>query len=446
MEPVQIPPKLLSRISSAKQQIDGCPHIRVVSHYDADGISAAGVLCNMLVRENKRFHATLLKSLDAHKVKELGKGCDCLIFSDMGSSYLKELEGLECPVIVLDHHSLTGDSEKVIHINPHVVGIDGMVSASASAMCMLLAAEVNEANWSLLPIAFAGIVGDRQHIKGLSGINAYLYQEGVSRKIVEVKAGAILPEGPLASSLLLSIEPYVLGVSGNEAGVAELLSKAGIKNDSTAESLSENERRKLSSILALKLLEQGTPLNTLEEMVHEVFFFPKEGMTAGEIASLLNACGRLDRESTGLALTLGDDDALAEARKLRREYLLDVISAVNRLARSGLQQMDNIQYFYNDTPSLAGVICGTSMQYFANRDKPTISLSKKGEDIKISSRATYELIGKGINLATALRESASSVGGIGGGHAIASGATIPAARVDGFLKRLDEIVGKQKTQ
>ncbi len=108
--------------------------------------------------------------------------------------------------------------------------------------------------------------------------------------------------------------------------------------------------------------------------------------------------------------------------------------------------MDNIQYFYNDTPSLAGVICGTSMQYFANRDKPTISLSKKGEDIKISSRATYELIGKGINLATALRESASSVGGIGGGHAIASGATIPAARVDGFLKRLDEIVGKQKTQ
>ncbi len=398
----------------------------------------------MLVRENKRFHATLLKSLDAQKVKELGKGCDCLLFSDMGSSYLKELEELDCPVIVLDHHALTGDSEKVIHINPHVVGIDGMVSASGSAMSMLLAAEVNDANWSTLPIAFAGIVGDRQHIKGLSGINAYLFQEGVARKIIETKQGAILPEGPLASSLLLSIEPYVMGVSGNEKGVADLLRKVGIKEDAAAESLSENEKRKLSSILALKLLEQGTPLSTLEEMVHDVYFFPKEGMTAGEIASLLNACGRLDKESTGLALTLGDEEALAEARKLRHEYLMDVISALDKLSKSGLQQMENIQFFHNEAPSLAGVICGTSMQYFANKEKPTISLSQKGEETKVSSRATYELLAKGINLATALRDSAKAVGGVGGGHAIASGATVPASKADDFLKRLDNMIGEQK--
>ena len=33
--------------------------IRVVSHYDADGITAAGVICKALYREGYDFHATL---------------------------------------------------------------------------------------------------------------------------------------------------------------------------------------------------------------------------------------------------------------------------------------------------------------------------------------------------------------------------------------------------
>ncbi len=195
--------------------------IRIISHYDADGISSGGVLCNALVRAKKRFHATITKNLTENMIKEVGEGCECLVLADMGSSYLKELEALSCKVIVLDHHAPTMDSEKVVHVNPHLAGIDGMTSASASAVCMLLAVEMDEANWSLLPIAFAGIAGDRQTVRGLSGLNQWLFEKGVSRKLVEARAGSLVPEGTLLKGLVSSTEPYIIGVSGNEDGARE---------------------------------------------------------------------------------------------------------------------------------------------------------------------------------------------------------------------------------
>ena len=36
--------------------------IRVVSHYDADGISSAGILCSALYAKGYDFHATLMRN------------------------------------------------------------------------------------------------------------------------------------------------------------------------------------------------------------------------------------------------------------------------------------------------------------------------------------------------------------------------------------------------
>jgi RecJ-like exonuclease len=38
------------------------------------------------------------------------------------------------------------------------------------------------------------------------------------------------------------------------------------------------------------------------------------------------------------------------------------------------------------------------------------------------------------------------VGGVGGGHAVASGATIPKGKETEFLAKLDSIVGEQKAE
>jgi RecJ-like exonuclease len=64
-------------------------------------------------------------------------------------------------------------------------------------------------------------------------------------------------------------------------------------------------------------------------------------------------------------------------------------------------------------------------------------------ETRISSRGTKYLTDKGLDLALALREAAAEVGGRGGGHPVASGATIPRGEEDAFLEVVDYIVGKQ---
>ncbi|HOL08408.1 MAG TPA: DHH family phosphoesterase, partial [Methanomassiliicoccaceae archaeon] len=325
MEPgAQLPEKLLSRISIAKEELERSSEVRIISHYDADGISSAGVLCNAILKAGKRFHATLVKGLTEQIVQEAAEGSELLIFSDMGSSHLDAIEATGCKAIVLDHHAPLRDSDKVVHINPHIVGIDGMTSASASAMCMLFAVNVDEGNWDLLHIAFAGISGDRQAIRGLLGINKWLFEEGSKRGVIEAVPGSLYPSGKLLEGLYASTDPYIKGVSGDREGARKLLVEAGIDAEASARDLDEVQARKLSSLIALKLVEQGVPAATLEEVVHERYFFPQTGMEAGDLASLLNACGRSNNEGMGLALTLGDQDALDGARKLRAEYVDEV--------------------------------------------------------------------------------------------------------------------------
>ena len=63
--------------------------------------------------------------------------------------------------------------------------------------------------------------------------------------------------------------------------------------------------------------------------------------------------------------------------------------------------------------------------------------------MKVSGRGTNYLVGRGLDLALALREAAAAVGGEGGGHKVASGATVPVERWSDFLGRVDTIVTGQ---
>lgn len=58
-------------------------------------------------------------------------------------------------------------------------------------------------------------------------------------------------------------------------------------------------------------------------------------------------------------------------------------------------------------------------------------------------RGTRELVDMGLDLSTAMRDAGSIVGGHGGGHPVASGATIPKGKETEFLKIVDGIVGEQ---
>jgi single-stranded-DNA-specific exonuclease len=61
----------------------------------------------------------------------------------------------------------------------------------------------------------------------------------------------------------------------------------------------------------------------------------------------------------------------------------------------------------------------------------------------VSARGNKLLISQGLDLSVALRRAAESVGGVGGGHTIASGASIPPGSQEKFLSCLDQMVGEQ---
>jgi RecJ-like exonuclease len=85
---------------------------------------------------------------------------------------------------------------------------------------------------------------------------------------------------------------------------------------------------------------------------------------------------------------------------------------------------------------------GLSVELLDN-SKPVIGMSRLHNDIKISGRTTREMVSKGVDLGSALRDSSNNFGGQGGGHDIAAGAMIPFESKDNFLHLVNEMVEYQ---
>jgi len=445
MDASVLPENLLLRFSLAAAAVRECTEARVFSHNDADGIGAASVLTSMLVRAGKGTHTTNLKSFDLPAIQaSLVKGVDLLILADMGSSNLTALESLNAKVIVLDHHRPEKDSERVMHLNPSVFKVDGARYACASTLSMLLAVTVDENNWDLLPMAFAGMVGDRQHLQGLSGVNAHLYNEGNKRNLIQEKKGSLLPPGPVGDGLMRTTHPFIRGVSGDLQGIARLLQEANVRAESTWDGLDEGGRRRLSSLISLRLLEQGCSLGSLEDELAPDYFFPQDNSRAYQLTRLINACGRVDETALGLAMLLGLKEARERAETLVREYDDMLLNAAKRTAERGISKEIGIQHFESPHKEVSSELCGLVMQWVGDQDKATICLTRMDKEFKVSSRGTRKLVDKdGLDLSVAMRDAAASVGGVGGGHNIASGATIPLGKDIDFLQALDAIIAKQ---
>ena len=161
------------------------------------------------------------------------------------------------------------------------------------------------------------------------------------------------------------------------------------------------------------------------------------------MAELLDACGRTMTQGIGIAMCLGSKDDLLRAMELRDQYNRAIMEATVKIDKEGLKNMDNFQYFDSSETGFTGVLCGIMMHYVSDPSRPTIGMNATEDKVKLSGRATYKQLDRGVDLAVALRESTKTVGGEGGGHSIASGGSIPLGTTEEFLKNLDAIIGGQ---
>ena len=444
MDDTVLPSKLLTTLSHAADIVRGHDFIQVYSHYDADGITSASIIAKTLLRAGKEFRVTLFTSLNDPNM-ELIKNTpsECIIITDLGASYIDKLDALTCDVVVLDHHTIEKQAERICYANPHLYGIDGMTSGCGATMAFLFSITMNKKNWDLVQVAFAGITGDRQHINGMKGLNIYLYEGALESGFVKATEGSLIPPGQLVSELYLSTDPFIAGVSGNADGVAALLDSAGVGREKYFKDLTADEKRKLSSLIALKLIEQGTPLKTMLEVSRTRYQLRDWKEDAETLGSVLNGCGRIGLGGVGVSAGMGDEKCLSEAVELENTTRTQIMKSALALQTSGLNQMKNIQWFDSSTLGFTGMICGIAMQFIGDNNKPTIGVNRSEDTAKISGRATFDLLDKGVDLSSALKEACGSAGGSGGGHKIASGGSCPKERCDEMLSNLDKVIGRQ---
>lgn len=444
---VPLPQNFSKRVKSAAELVKDNSFARVISHYDADGVTAASIMISCLKRAGIAVHATIMKSLDAAAVAKIAEETNPLvIFLDMGSGQIESVERMNSKAVVLDHHKPLRESKTVVQVNPHFFEMDGMHDVSASGLAFILATAIDEENWSSAPLAMTGMLGDMQNLGGYSSINSSIIDGAVSRGLVSRGNGPRLAGDDILTMVVNSTNPYLRGLSGRKESVAEMLSSAGLEPNAKYADMDEPARRKLMSLLTLRLLSQGCSSEAIEQISGEQFLLTDgglKGLKVDDMVDLVNACGRMGQSGIGIATCLGDSVALQEAQKFRADYTNSLLVEIRAIEDGAFENRESIQVVRPHRSSLAGAVCGISMQYLLDQSKPTIAISRVEGSAKISSRGTLDLVAKGLDLSESMKACAEPLGGVGGGHKVAAGATVPLVREDDFLKSLDEATCKQ---
>ncbi len=438
--------KLSKKAAEIVLSLPKSTRIRVVSHYDADGISAGGIICNALYREGYDFHATLMRNPFDKGLERLAKEeNELIIFSDMGSGQIETMEKLGCKVIIFDHHQYLKSEvgKDVLQINANLCGIDGNYESSGATLSFFFAKTLNAENEDLSSLALAGAIGDKQHIGGIRGFNKEILESALGGGFLKEQMGIKLYGDSLFDALYFSIDPYYKGLSGDKDEIERILDKLNINKNTKIEDINKDKLIRLQSFLLFKLIKAGCPKNILDITIRKRYFSESLGCELERFADLLDACGKNGYRGLGLSICLGDSNAFEEAKTVEKEYKQKILKYLIELEKDETKEAEGMRYFYSESSSLGGVVAGIAMNYILDEKKPLFSIAKKEDEIHVSCRGNQNLVKKGLDLGGAMKKVTSVLGGHGGGHKIAAGATIALEKEKEFLEKVDKILVQQ---
>ncbi len=452
-----------NRADEIGQIIKKTRQIKIVTHIDADGITAGSIAYKTLERLGKEFSIEFVKQLDENVIEKLkNDNPDLVWFTDLGSSISTVYPDLN--KIITDHHECPDNSNKTFHFNPHLFGHDGGFELSGAGATYFVSKKIDKKNMDLSSLAIIGAIGDlqdRRHGK-LTGLNREILKDGE-------KTGFVKPlmdiryfgreTRPVYKLLQYANNPVIPGITGREAACISFLQDLGIimkDGDSWRKwiDLSKAERKLIISNIAQNLLTKGFGAKNTKKIIGEIYLLEKEieGSElheAKEFATLLNSTARYGQYDVGLKVCLGDRDKyLKEAKNLLRGHRANLVEGLQFAKEEGIIKRKYLQYFHAGTgirDTIVGIVANMLLsQEDISCELPLIGFAEKDDgNIKVSARATQNLVEKGLNLSDALKNSASVFDGVGGGHSIAAGATIPKGKEEEFLNLLEKEIKNQ---
>ena len=438
--------------------------IRVISHLDADGISAAAILINVLNKENRKYSISIVPQLNREKIAEFSReNYPYFIFTDLGSGQMKDLNGIlrGKEIIILDHHNLdeAEAGKNITQINPHLFGIDGSKEISGAGVAYLFAKAMDNKNLEFAHIAIVGAIGDVQEEKGeFLHLNKMVLEDAIKNNRIQVKKGLRLfgmQTKPLHKALEYSTDPYIPGVTGSESGAIQFLNQIGIdpkngNNWKKAVHLNEEEMKRLVTGIIMKRLNETKP----EDVLGNIYLLTNEEEESPtkdcrEFATLLNACGRMEKASFGIGTCLGIKKDIQRALQTLNDYKKEIVGAINWYNDNKDKNKDIINgdglIIINAKDNISPTIIGTLASIISKsnhfpRKTYVLSLARTLEG---TTKVSLRLGGNhtsDIDLRNVIKDITLTAGGEAGGHKNAAGALINTGSEEKFIEIACEIL------
>jgi single-stranded-DNA-specific exonuclease len=483
-------PELAEPARACAQRLCGGEAVLLASHIDADGLTSAAIASTALERAGVPHDVVFEKQLDEGAIADIAaRPQETVLFTDFGSGQLDIITDHEAAgdfePVVADHHQ-PADADTALHMNPLLVGLDGASELSGAGTTYVLAralagvADTPRAtnrsaatdggradNRDLAGLAVVGAVGDMQATgDGLVGANRGIVEEGEEVGVLaETKDLALYGKQtrPLPKLLEYASEVRIPGISNDQQGAVSFLQ--GLDIDTRAGDdwrqwvdLSDGERQTVVSALLQRALRSGVPPGKAQGLVGTTYTLldEEEGTElrdASEFSTLLNATARYERADVGLAVCLGDRrGALERAQRLLANHRRNLSEGLDVVKQRGVEQAEHLQWFDAGgeiRETIVGIVAGMALGVDGvDGDRPIVAFARKtgaGEEAetKVSARGTGRLVGRGLDLSVVVGEAARAVGGDGGGHDIAAGATIPTGEEQTFVDHADGLVAEQ---
>ena len=115
---------MLNRAREIGNIIKSSKEVHIVTHIDADGITAGVIAYQTLQRLGKQYSIEFVKDIDDQFLEGLkNENHELVWFTDLGSSISNNYS--EINKVITDHHACQNDSNLSFHLNPHLFDRDG---------------------------------------------------------------------------------------------------------------------------------------------------------------------------------------------------------------------------------------------------------------------------------------------------------------------------------
>ncbi len=384
------------------EHLNGAEFVPVYAHHDADGIAAGAILCHALNRRSIPFRLRVIPDLSAADLSEESPAVLCDLGAGAGD--------LPEETVVIDHHvaRFSGD----FHLNPRRFGLNGKYDLSGSGAAYLIAQEMGDFR-DLVGLALLGMLCDHQRI---AGKNREIINEGIALGLLSPVHTLLVPGRDPTERLVLAINPYLEGLSGEEDH-----SRALVEECRKGEEVD-------SELLLSRVLLDVAPFATgdaMERIFGNGYVLERESIQdAHTLSALVDACGRSGLGGLAAALCFRNRGLETEAWTAMRDHHLRVIQGILTARQIGEQET----WYQVEDSRVAASVADALVADLPREQALAVCAPCEGA-YHISLRCPE---GSSCNLEGIARELAARCKGTGGGHETRAGATIDASQLDCF--------------